>query len=37
MKPYQFVNVNRVEEISSKLYNYVVEKTDILDKVSIIA
>lgn len=32
MKPYQFVNVNRVEEISSKLYNYVVEKTDILDK-----
>lgn len=31
-KPYQFINVNRVNEISDKLYKYVIEKTDILEK-----
>lgn len=31
-KPHQFINVNRVNEMSDKLYKYVIEKTDILEK-----
>ena len=32
MKPYKFINCNRVNEISKKLYEYVVNETDILEK-----
>jgi hypothetical protein len=32
MKPYQFIQINQAELITNKLYSYIIEKTDILEK-----